>query len=114
MKRQGLLGNRARLAALALTAALLTLPSAARAGGVDIAIGLNFPLPGFLVPPPMAAPPRVVVTPPPQVVVAPAPPVAPPMVAAPEPAYVAGGPPHVPEKHHKKHKQKHCNGYRLY
>ncbi len=113
MKRKRLLRNRAPLAALALASALLAMPPAVRAGGVDIAIGLNFPLPGMLVAPPMAAPPPAVVTPPPQVVVAPAPP-APPMVAAPAPVYVVGGPPPVTKKHHKKHKQKHCNGYRLY
>jgi len=113
MKPKGLTRNPAALAALALASALLTMPPAVRAGAVDIAIGLNFPLPGFWVPPPMAAPPPAV-APPPQVVFAPAPPAAPPVVVSPAPAYVVGGQPKVLKKHHPKHKQKHNNGYRLY
>lgn len=96
---------------LALAVICLVIPSQASAGGVDVAIGLNFGFPGYYVapPPPVVVQQAPVYVEPPAVVVQPNPVVIyrQPVVVVPAPrAYYDGHiPPGHAKKHHKHYKQ---------
>ena len=101
-----------RWSAFLLACICLMIPSHASAGGVDVAIGLNFGFPGYYLapPPPVVVQQAPVVVQPPPVVVQPDPVVIyrQPVVVVPGPGAYYGG--HVPPGHAKKYYKHHNHG----